>query len=251
MKISHVTTRVLSTPADNPLVVGLPAPPPFIVSTLSLVRLAGTQSWPLPASHCTVFSDSGSLRSGSLPPTATLAEASRILEDHFGRVAATSELNRLLYLDLKLTIGDNDLFKVTCTAELAGVGVRFPFLALPLVEFTGTLPPTFKVRGLEKRYLFKRAFRNLLPPETLAKRKHGFGVPTAEWLRTHPGIRQMARDVLLGAETAARGYFRRGALERLFAQHAADPTPFYGDILWTILMLELWHRRHGVSRATT
>jgi len=26
MKISHVTTRVLSTPADNPLVVGLPAP---------------------------------------------------------------------------------------------------------------------------------------------------------------------------------------------------------------------------------
>src|SRR2546426_7858741 len=26
MKITHVTTRVLSTPADNPLVVGLPAP---------------------------------------------------------------------------------------------------------------------------------------------------------------------------------------------------------------------------------
>ena len=26
MKITHVTTRILSTPADNPLVVGLPAP---------------------------------------------------------------------------------------------------------------------------------------------------------------------------------------------------------------------------------
>ena len=26
MKITHATTRVLSTPADNPLVVGLPAP---------------------------------------------------------------------------------------------------------------------------------------------------------------------------------------------------------------------------------
>ena len=26
MKITHVTTRVLRTPADNPLVVGLPAP---------------------------------------------------------------------------------------------------------------------------------------------------------------------------------------------------------------------------------
>src|SRR5216684_6508669 len=26
MKITHVTTRILRTPADNPLVVGLPAP---------------------------------------------------------------------------------------------------------------------------------------------------------------------------------------------------------------------------------
>ena len=42
-----------------------------------------------------------------------------------------------------------------------------------------------------------------------------------------------------------RAYFRRGALERLFEQHAADGTSFYGDIIWTLLMLELWHRRHA------
>jgi asparagine synthase (glutamine-hydrolysing) len=149
-----------------------------------------------------------------------------------------------MYLDLKLTIGDNDLFKVTRTAERGGVGVRFPFLARPLVEFTGTLPPEFKVRGLEKRYLFKRAFRGLLPKETLAKHKHGFGVPTSDWLRSHRGIREMARDVLLEGRTGERGYFQRGVYERLFEQLAADSTPFYGDILWTLLMLELWHRRH-------
>lgn len=167
------------------------------------------------------------------------------LEEHFRRAHATSELNRLLYLDLKLTIGDNDLFKVTRTADMAGVGVRFPFLDVPLVEFTSTLPTRFKVRGLEKRVLFKRAFRALLPAETLAKRKHGFGVPTADWLRTHPGIREMARDTLLDSRTAQRGYFRRGALDRLFEQHAADSSAFYGDIIWTLLMLELWHRRHA------
>ncbi len=166
------------------------------------------------------------------------------IEDHFKRVRATSELNRLLYLDLKLTIADNDLLKVTRTAELAGVAVRFPFLALPLVEFTGTLPPDFKVNGFEKRYLFKRAFQNLLPPETLAKRKHGFGVPTADWLKTHPGFRELARDTLLSPRAAQRCYLRSDALENLFALHAADSTPFYGDILWAILMLELWHRSH-------
>ncbi|MFI5324725.1 MAG: asparagine synthase (glutamine-hydrolyzing) [Candidatus Rokuibacteriota bacterium] len=167
-----------------------------------------------------------------------------VLEEHFARVQATSELNRLMYLDLKLTIGDNDLFKVTRTSELGGVEVRFPFLDRPLVEFTGTLAPEFKVRGLEKRHLFKRAFRGLLPKEILAKQKHGFGVPTSDWLRSHRGIREMARDVLLESRTVERGYFRRGVLERLFEQLVADSTPFYGDILWTLLMLELWHRRH-------
>jgi asparagine synthase (glutamine-hydrolysing) len=168
----------------------------------------------------------------------------QVLEEHFRRPEAASELNRLLYLDLKLTIGDNDLFKVTRTAELGSVGVRFPFLNLPLVEFMGMLPASFKVRGLEKRYLFKRAFRSLLPREILAKRKHGFGVPTAEWLRSHSGIRELARDTLLSARTEQRGYFRRGALEDLFARHDRETAPFYGDILWSVLMLELWHRRH-------
>jgi asparagine synthase (glutamine-hydrolysing) len=162
----------------------------------------------------------------------------------FGEARASSELNRLLYLDLKLTIGDNDILKVTRSAELAGVRVRFPLLALPLVEFTGTLPARFKVHGLEKRYLFKRAFRSLLPADTLTKRKHGFGVPISDWLKSDRGFRELGRDVLLSARSIQRGYFRKGALEELFALHEADTTPFYGDTLWSLLMLELWHQRH-------
>lgn len=168
-----------------------------------------------------------------------------VLERHWRQARAGEELNRLLYLDLKLTIGDNDLFKVTRAAELASVGVRFPLLDPRLVEFTATLPASVKVRGLEKRYLFKRAFRRLLPREILAKTKHGFGVPTSEWLRSHPGFRALARETLLSPRARQRGYFRPGAVEELFERHAADTTAFFGDILWTLLMLELWHRRHA------
>jgi len=168
----------------------------------------------------------------------------RVLERHFARVTAGEELNRLLYLDVKLTIGDNDLLKVVRTADAAGLEVRFPFLDLPLMEFTATWPARFKVRGAEKRYLFKRAFRDLLPAETLAKPKHGFGVPTSLWLRTHPGFVDLANDALLGPDAHVRSYFRPDALEELMRLHASDSTAFYGDILWKVLMLELWHRQH-------
>jgi len=40
-----------------------------------------------------------------------------IPEEHFHRARATSELNRLLYLDIKMTLADNDIRKVTGTAE--------------------------------------------------------------------------------------------------------------------------------------
>src|SRR5204863_5515316 len=174
-----------------------------------------------------------------------------VLQGHYARAQAGDELNRLFYLDLKLTLGDNDLLKVTRTAELADVRVRFPLLDSPLVEFTGLLPTKYKMRGLEKRYLFKRAFRDLLPPPILAKAKHGFGIPTSVWLKTHEGFRELAHDTLLSSRSLQRGYFRKGALEQLFADHAGDSTPYYGDILWTVLMLELWHRRHAdASRAT-
>jgi asparagine synthase (glutamine-hydrolysing) len=173
-----------------------------------------------------------------------------VLREHYGRAQADAELNRLLYLDLKLSLGDNDLLKVTRTAQLADVRVRFPLLDSSLVEFTALLPVKYKVRGLEKRYLFKRAFRDLLPPPILAKTKHGFGIPTSVWLKTHNGFRELAHDTLLSSRSLQRGYFRKGAIEQLFADHAADSTPYYGDILWTVLMLELWHRRHvDASRA--
>lgn len=169
----------------------------------------------------------------------------RVLERHFDRVAGTDELNRLMYLDLKLTIGDNDLYKVTRTADIAGVQVRFPFLDLSLIERAATWPADFKVRRGEKRVLFKRAFGELLPAATLVKQKHGFGVPTSQWLRTHAGFVDLLHDSLLQADGYVRTYFRAGALDEMVRRHAADSTAFYGDILWSLLMLELWHRRHG------
>jgi asparagine synthase (glutamine-hydrolysing) len=167
---------------------------------------------------------------------------------HYNTPSNAAELNRLLHVDLKITLADNDLFKVVRTAEAAGIGVRFPLLDHSLVEFMATLPASYKVRGAEKRYIFKEAFAGLLPEKILAKVKHGFGLPTSDWLKQHPGFRELGRDILLSSRSLQRGYFAAGAVEEMFRLHEADQTPFYGDMLWNVLMLELWHERHGGTR---
>lgn len=162
---------------------------------------------------------------------------------YYGEGPARDHLDRLLYVDVKITLGDSDLPKVTQMAEMAGIQTRFPFLDRQVAEFSGGLPPRLKVNGLEKRYLFKRAFRNLLPQEVLRKKKHGFGIPVSSWLKSDARMREFSRDILFSSRALERGYFRRSFLEELVRLHEADNTSYYGDNLWSFLVLELWHQQ--------
>ncbi|HUI51572.1 MAG TPA: asparagine synthase-related protein [Terriglobales bacterium] len=162
---------------------------------------------------------------------------------YYEQAAAQDHLDRLLYIDVKITLGDSDLPKVTQMAEMAGIQTRFPFLARPVAELSGRIPAHLKVKGFEKRYLFKQAFRNLLPEEVLRKKKHGFGIPVASWLKSDPRLREFSHDILFSSRAMRRGYFRRSFLEELIALHEADDTSYYGDNVWSFLILEMWHRQ--------
>lgn len=163
---------------------------------------------------------------------------------YYAQAPARDHLDRLLYVDVKITLGDSDLPKVTCMSELAGIQTRFPFLDRRVAEFSGHIPARLKVKGFKKRYLFKKAFRDLLPVEIIRKQKHGFGIPVATWLKSDRRMSEMARDTLLSARSIQRGYFRRSFVENLFRKHASDDSTYYGDTLWTFLVLELWHLQY-------
>jgi asparagine synthase (glutamine-hydrolysing) len=162
---------------------------------------------------------------------------------YYNGAPARDHLDRLLYLDVKITLGDSDLPKVTRMSELAGVLTRFPFLDRRVAEFSGRIPPRLKVKGFDKRYLFKRAFRDLLPAEVLQKKKHGFGIPVAVWLKSDRRLREFSRDVLFSSRATQRGYFRREFLDDLIRKHEADDSTYYGDTLWSFFVLELWHQQ--------
>ncbi len=167
-----------------------------------------------------------------------------VAEAHFQRPQARSELNRLMYLDLKLILADNDLRKVTGTAELAGIRARFPLLDHRLAEFSGRIPARLKLRRFEKRYIFKQAMRGILPDRVLYKKKHGFGVPLGHWMLRDSKLNSLMQDVFHDSRTRQRGYFRPEFFDRIAQLHSREHPAFYGEIVWYVLSLELWHRSH-------
>jgi asparagine synthase (glutamine-hydrolysing) len=176
----------------------------------------------------------------SVPPSTWL----NVAEEHFHSAKAESDLNRLLYLDVKMTLADNDLRKVLGTAELAGVRARFPLLDYRLAELSGRVPSALKMRGFEKRFIFKEAMKGTLPHNVLYKKKHGFGVPVALWFLQDPRLETLVKDVLNDSRTRQRGYFRPAFLDHLLQLHRGNDAHYYGELLWYLVALELWHRQH-------
>jgi asparagine synthase (glutamine-hydrolysing) len=170
-------------------------------------------------------------------------EPIELLRRSFAEADTRSDLNRLLYLDWKFTLADNDLRKVSGTCEMAGVDVLYPFLDRDLVEFANRVPPGLKLKGKKLRYFFKRASEGFLPDEILRKRKHGFGVPCGRWMRDHGPLRDLAYDCLRSLEK--RGYLRESFVSNLMKLHQSEHADYYGVMVYVLTMLELWHREHA------
>ncbi len=161
----------------------------------------------------------------------------------FREADANCDLHRLMYLDLKMTIADNDVVKVVRAAKLAGVQVVFPYLDRDLIDYTGRLPGSDKVRGLEKRFLFKQATVDILPEEIRKKKKQGFGLPVSVWLRNRGKFHDLARETVLSQRAIERGYCDPSFVQGLMERHERGAWDHASEI-YMLMMLELWHREY-------
>lgn len=159
---------------------------------------------------------------------------------------ASSLINRMLALDLKYTLADNDLPKVTRSCELAGVEVRFPMLSDALIAFSARLPPELKLKRTRLRYFFKEALRGFLPDDIIAKTKHGFGLPFGPWFQAQGPLRQIVLDSL--ADLKRRRMVRAEFIDELTSVHVQSHAKYYGTMVWVLTMLEQWLSQHGAAK---
>lgn len=162
----------------------------------------------------------------------------RLLRETYFRARSRSIVNRMLFLDWKFTLADNDLRKVSRMCQLAGLNVRYPFLDDDLVALSLRIPPGLKVKGTKLRYFFKQAMRDFLPAPVIAKKKHGFGLPFGVWMKEHRPLQELAYDSLHGL--AQRNYVQASYLSQLVKLHRDEHAAYYGEFIWVLMMLELW-----------
>jgi asparagine synthase (glutamine-hydrolysing) len=163
-----------------------------------------------------------------------------LFEEYAGRVRSDNPLDTLLYLDSKTYLPGDILTKVDRMSMAVSLEARVPLLDHKLIEFVTRIPAEFKMKGAETKQIFKRAVRGLVPDEILDRPKQGFGLPIQKWINQE--LRGYIHDVLFDTRTRERGYFNQNYVQLLYDEHDRARRDNTGH-LWTLFMLELWHRK--------
>ncbi len=93
-------------------------------------------------------------------------------------------MKRLQYLDFHTYLHDDIFTKVDRVSMAASLECRVPFMKKELVEFAFSLCEDTLYAGGHLKGLLKTAYRDILPPEILLRKKRGFNIPLKQWDKT-------------------------------------------------------------------
>jgi len=163
------------------------------------------------------------------------AETSYINQFESGNL---SSFNRMIRSDFSSYLPGDLLVKADAATMANSLELRSPLLDVNVVEWGVSLPRKYKIKGFETKHILKDVARSLVPAELIDRPKMGFAIPRAEWLRT--GMKEMAVDTLTDTTATQRGWFESSEVKRAIDIHMAGEDR--DNLLWPMLMLEMWAR---------
>jgi asparagine synthase (glutamine-hydrolysing) len=174
------------------------------------------------------------------PATAAAAErrtlATEVLAD-LGEVR--DPLSQVLYLDTHLFLPDSLLLYGDKTSMAASLEQRVPFLDVELMRFVERIPARVRVRGLKRKWLYRKALkRGLVPDSVMKRRKHPFATPYSHWLRSSLGDEL---DRLYTDASPLAELIDPAEVHRLTDQHRRGRAD-HKLILYCLLEFAYWHR---------
>jgi asparagine synthase (glutamine-hydrolysing) len=164
-----------------------------------------------------------------------------VYRERFSETDGAELLARLQDVDERVYLVDDLLVKTDRASMAHSLEARVPFCDRVIASFAHALPSRYKVRGLRKKVLLRRAASPLLPRSIVRGKKRGFSIPAAAWLRGD--LEGFARETLSAETLRRQGYFEPRVVARLVDDHVNGREDLSRQ-LWGLLAFTLWHEHH-------
>jgi asparagine synthase (glutamine-hydrolysing) len=166
-----------------------------------------------------------------------------ITRAHYKNADTDDHLSSILYTDIKTYLPGDILVKVDRMSMANSLETRAPLLDYRVVEYAAQIPAALKLHGKEKKYILKKAFERMLPDDILYRKKMGFSVPLAEWLRGE--VRPLADGIFHSSQGGLANLFNMTKVRDLWRLHLNGDNR-YTQELWSMIVFELWWRAYSV-----
>ena len=247
----HALPRLLRQGVIRPIVESLPTSYEKVSLESKLKRFvaAGDLDWQ--AAHASwrmIFAPAE--RQRLLAPIArhpeAAADAVDLYKAWFRRTNARDPLNQMLYVDTMLYLPADMLVKIDRMTMAHGLEAREPYLDYRVVELCARMPASLKLHRLRhKKHILKQVLRGRVPDPVLFRKKQGFNVPKAHWIRS--GLRDFVNDVLAPSRVRAMNVLDPAVVTELVESHFSGRRDRSHEI-WSLLVLSLWFDQFALAR---
>lgn len=167
-----------------------------------------------------------------------------ILRQEMTGCASKNPKDQLLYFYQKFYLADGILFKIDRASMANSLEVRAPYLDKDVVDYVTRLPYSYKLKGVTTKYLLKKMLNRLLPALITQRRKKGFGIPLAGWLKHE--LKPLLTSQLNQSRIENDGIFCWPHVEKLMLEHDAGQRN-HRKQLFSLLIFHLWQDRFALS----
>lgn len=168
-------------------------------------------------------------------------DAGDVTRDYYNAADTDDHLSRLLYTDIKSYLPGDILVKVDRMSMANSLETRAPILDYRVVEYAARIPSAMKIHNKEGKAILKSSLEGFLTHETLYRKKMGFSVPLAQWLRVE--IAAIAEKYLLAPNSGLSNIFDISEITSLWNQHQSGDRD-YSQELWSMLVFEMWWQNY-------
>ena len=171
-------------------------------------------------------------RLGGYQPQSVIAAAMK-------ECGAHDALSRALYADLTTWLPGRMLTKIDRASMAHGLEMRPPLLDHRIVEWAGSLPSVYKLKGRDGKRVLKAAFAPRLGEAFVARRKLGFAPPLTAWMRRdkdNPALRLNA-----SRHWRESGMFNEKAVDEMVSSHRSGAADCAQE-LWSVIMFDAFLR---------
>lgn len=145
-------------------------------------------------------------------------------------------LDRPLAVDIETYLPEDLNFKTDIASMANSLELRSPFQDHKLIELSGRISEKLKFHNGETKYILRQIAKEFVPPNLVDRKKMGFGIPRARWMRNE--LRPLVAEVLLGPSATSRGWFNREEISHQIDLHNRGLDR--DRILWPLFAIELW-----------